>query len=152
MLAERLKLTGGGPRRFGAGPGVDGKVTARWNFPRAVGFARLASRPTASIANSRDQHDTSHRSPSDHERDGFHGCLSLVFVETSFPEGNSVVAASLPGGVGKFSWLPGHDSHMHLRFDSLALALRVGLRPIHLRCASSETVVLLLDDPAMAEG
>ena len=42
--------------------------------------------------------------------------------------------------------------HMHLRFDSRALALRVGLRPIHLRCASSETVVLLLDDPAMAEG
>jgi hypothetical protein len=25
MLAEHLKLTGGGPRRFGAGPGVDGK-------------------------------------------------------------------------------------------------------------------------------
>ena len=60
-------------------------------------------------------------------------------------------AASLPMLAENNNWLPGHESHMRSRFDSLTLALRVDLRSIHLRCAPSETAVLLLDDPAMAE-
>jgi hypothetical protein len=56
----------------------------------------------------------------------------VLGVETSFPYGNSVVACPLHQRAGKFK---------------LAAGARLARAS-----AASETAVLLLDDPAMAEG